>query len=70
VMASGEVFGTVVAVPNFGAGDLIEIRREGLSETVLVPFATSYVPEIDLAKGRIVIDLPETYLDNEEPERR
>src|SRR5207253_1292409 len=27
---SGAQFGTVVAVPNFGAGDLIEIRREGI----------------------------------------
>ena len=60
---SGANFGTVVAVPNFGAGDLIEIRRAGLSETVLVPFARSYVPEVDLARGRIVIDLPATWLD-------
>lgn len=65
---SGENFGTVVAVPNFGAGDLIEIRRTGAgaSETVLVPFARSYVPEIDLAKGRIVIDLPATWLDEDD----
>lgn len=61
---SGADFGTVVAVPNFGAGDLIEIRRAGAGETVLVPFARSYVPEVDLAKGRIVIDLPETWLDD------
>ncbi|MGE0150780.1 MAG: ribosome maturation factor RimM, partial [Parvibaculaceae bacterium] len=63
---SGKAFGTVVAVPNFGAGDLIEIRRDGVQETVLVPFTRSYVPVIDLAKARIVIDLPETWLDEDD----
>ena len=68
VDGSGEIFGTVVAVPNFGAGDLIEIRPDGSRDTVLVPFARSYVPEIDLAKREIVIDLPEAYLEESEPE--
>ncbi|MGE4253244.1 MAG: ribosome maturation factor RimM [Parvibaculaceae bacterium] len=66
VEKSGARFGTVVAVPNFGAGDLIEIRRDGVEETVLVPFAQSYVPTIDLANAKIVIDLPETWLDEDE----
>ncbi len=70
VEMDGAGFGTVVAVPNFGAGDLIEIRRDGAEETVLVPFAQDYVPVIDLAKREIVIDLPEAYLDEGEPERR
>jgi 16S rRNA processing protein RimM len=69
VEKDGASFGTVVAVPNFGAGDLIEIRRDGAEETVLVPFARDYVPVIDLAKREIVVDLPETYLDESEPER-
>src|SRR5262249_31792169 len=63
VKKSGATFGTIVAVPNFGAGDLIEIRRDGAEETVLVPFAQDYVPVIDLAKREVVIDLPESYLD-------
>ncbi|MGE3874877.1 MAG: ribosome maturation factor RimM, partial [Parvibaculaceae bacterium] len=46
VEKSGAKFGTVVAVPNFGAGDLIEIRRDGIAETVLVPFAQDYVPAV------------------------
>jgi 16S rRNA processing protein RimM len=70
VTASGEKFGTVVAVPNFGAGDLIEIRREGAEETVLVPFAQDYVPKIDLERRELVLDLPETYLDEGEAEER
>lgn len=70
VTLSGEKFGTVVAMPNFGAGDLIEIRRDGVEETVLVPFAQDYVPKIDLAAKKLVLDLPETYLDEGEPEER
>lgn len=65
---SGKKFGTVIAVPNFGAGDLLEIRRDGDGETVLVPFAESYVPAIDLEKKELMLDLPEDYLDVGEPE--
>jgi 16S rRNA processing protein RimM len=70
VSRSGEKFGTVIAVPNFGAGDLLEIRRDGLDETVLVPFADSYVSAIDLEKKELMLDLPEDYLDEGEPEPR
>jgi 16S rRNA processing protein RimM len=69
VERNGATFGTIVAVPNFGAGDLIEIRRDAAAETVLVPFAHDYVPAIDLARREIVIDLPESYLEEGEPER-
>lgn len=65
---SGEKFGTVVAMPNFGAGDLLEIRRDGVAETVLVPFAQDYVPKIDLERRELTLDLPETYLDEGEAE--
>ncbi len=70
INVAGEKFGTVVAMPNFGAGDLIEIRRDGMTETVLVPFTRDYVPKIDLAKGELTLDLPETYLDEAEPDDR
>ncbi|QIG47613.1 ribosome maturation factor RimM [Nordella sp. HKS 07] len=68
VSASGEKFGTVIAVPNYGAGDLLEIRRDGVKETVLVPFAEDYVPRIDLEKAELTLDLPETYLDDGVPD--
>ena len=68
VTVAGEKFGTVIAMPNFGAGDLLEIRRDGVKETVLVPFAEAYVPKIDLAKPELTLDLPETYLDDGEPD--
>lgn len=52
---AGEAFGTVVAVHNFGAGDLIEVRPDGASKTELVPFDTTHVPTVDIAAGKIVV---------------
>jgi len=50
-------FGEVIAVQNFGAGDILEIRRDDGS-TLMLPFTEAAVPEIDLAGGTIVIDPP------------
>ena len=58
----GEAFGTVADVVNYGAGDLLDIARPELA-SVLVPFLDAFVPEIDVAAGRLTIDLPEGYLD-------
>lgn len=57
VLASGEAFGKVVGVDNFGAGDMIEISHE--DETVVLPFTNETVPTVDLTAGRVVIVLPE-----------
>jgi 16S rRNA processing protein RimM len=54
----GADIGEVVAVADYGAGDLLEIRIEGARRTELVPFTSAYVPEVDLAAGRIVVRLP------------
>src|SRR5262249_38860283 len=54
----GQRFGPVVAVHDFGAGDLIEVRPDNASDTVMVPFTETTVPAVDIAGGRIVIDLP------------
>jgi 16S rRNA processing protein RimM len=62
-LKDGSHLGEVAAVPNFGAGDLLEIRIEGRKETVLIPFASGFVPTVDPARGLIVVDLPEGYLD-------
>lgn len=58
VDASGQAVGTVVAVQNFGADDLIEIRLAGTSQTEFLPFTKACVPVVDLAGGRIVIAPP------------
>ena len=54
----GAVLATVVAVHDFGAGDLLELRPLGQSNTVLLAFTTATVPVVDIAGGRIVIDPP------------
>lgn len=55
----GRTFGKVIAVHNFGAGDVIEIEREDGVGTVLMPFTQDIVPSIDIAERRIVIAAPE-----------
>jgi len=59
VAADGETIGTVVAVQNFGAGDLIEIKPAGGGATVLVPFTRETVPEVDVEGGRLTLLPPE-----------
>ena len=55
--ASGNALGTVSAVHNFGAGDVLEIEFAG-GETELIPFTDANVPVVDIAHGRIVVELP------------
>jgi len=57
--AAGTPIGRVIGVVNYGAGDLIEISRHGQKETELVPFSTAFVPEIDIAAGRLVVLMPQ-----------
>ena len=58
---AGEPFGEVVAVHNFGAGDVMELRVAG-GDTVMLPFTRAAVPLVDLAAGKIVVDPPEGLL--------
>ena len=55
VDASGNEFGTVIAVQNFGAGDLLEIKIPDDSETVLMPFTVTTVPVVDIAGGSVAV---------------
>lgn len=53
----GEPLGTVIAVQNYGAGDLLEIApKQGA--TLLLPFTRAVVPVIDLAGRRVVVEPP------------
>lgn len=55
----GALIGTVLAVHNHGAGDLLEIAGVGLKTALLLPFTLAVVPTVDLTAKRIVVDLPE-----------
>ncbi len=54
----GQPIGTVRAVLNHGAGDILEVARPG-GATVLIPFTLAAVPLVDVAAGRIVADPPD-----------
>jgi 16S rRNA processing protein RimM len=57
VSAADEPIGRVIAIHNFGAGDIIEIAPPK-GATMLLPFTNAVVPTVDLANGRVVIELP------------
>jgi 16S rRNA processing protein RimM len=50
--------GRIIAIHNFGAGDIIEIAPPS-GATILLPFTNAVVPTVDVASGRVVIELPE-----------
>jgi 16S rRNA processing protein RimM len=55
---SGNDLGTVLAVHNFGAGDLVEIKPANGGVTKMIPFNEATVPVVDLAAGRLVVEPP------------
>ena len=61
-LVTGGALGTVSAVHNYGAGDVIEIARPGRKAPVLLPFTRAVVPVIDTEAGRIKVDLPQGVL--------
>ncbi len=58
VTKAGVSLGRVAAVPNFGAGDILEVAPEGGGETLLFPFTRAVVPDIDFEAGRLVVEPP------------
>lgn len=57
VDTGGGVLGTVRAVLDHGAGDILEVAQPGKAE-LLVPFTRAAVPTVDIAGRRIVVDPP------------
>jgi 16S rRNA processing protein RimM len=57
VSAANQPLGRVVAIHNFGAGDIVEIAPPS-GATMLLPFTNAVVPSVDLAGGRVVIEMP------------
>jgi 16S rRNA processing protein RimM len=65
VSAADEPLGRVIAIHNFGAGDIIEIAPPK-GATMLLPFTNAVVPTVDLEGGRVVIEPPQE-IEGEEP---
>ena len=55
----GRPLGSIAAVQNFGAGDLLEIAPAGGGATVFLPFTKAAVPQVDIAGGRVLVVPPE-----------
>jgi 16S rRNA processing protein RimM len=62
----GAAIGKVLAVHNFGAGDIIEIAPPQ-GPTLLLPFTDAVVPTVDLAEGHVVIVMPHE-IEGDEPQ--
>jgi 16S rRNA processing protein RimM len=58
---AGAVIGTIVAVPNYGGGDLLEIRAAAGGSTALLPFTKIFVPALDVAARRVTVAVPEDF---------
>lgn len=63
--SDGSRLGTVRAVYDFGAGDVLEIADHA-GGLIMVPFNRQAVPEIDIAAGRLVVADGYTGESNEE----
>lgn len=68
VTPAGDTLGRVIAVPNYGGGDLIEIAPATGGASALLPFTRAFVPEIDVPGGRIVVDAPDDLFEPARPE--
>ena len=64
---SGKALGKVVALQDYGAGDIIAIAGGARGDFDL-PFADRFVPVVDLAAGKIVVDLPDDFFVTPSPD--
>jgi 16S rRNA processing protein RimM len=55
---AGAPLGRVVALMNYGAGDVLEIAPAEGGQTLLLPFTKQVAPRVDFDAGRIVIERP------------
>jgi 16S rRNA processing protein RimM len=67
---AGRECGAVVAVHNFGAGDLIELRTANSAQTELLPFDAITVPEVNVAQGYLIVEVPASDAEMPPPLRR
>ena len=58
VTPEGDKLGEIVALRNFGAGDILEIAPSPGAETLLLPFSKSVAVAIDFDAGRMIVAPP------------
>ena len=67
VTTADRPLGRVIAIYNFGAGDIMEIAPPQ-GATMLLPFTNAVVPTVDLKAGRVMIELPDEIEGEDESE--
>lgn len=64
----GKALGTVLAVHDFGAGEMLELELEG-GKVAMMPFTREAVPQILVDEGRIIIDPPDGVMPEPKPDK-
>jgi 16S rRNA processing protein RimM len=64
VHEDGTTLGTVVALYNFGAGEIAEVKPVS-GPSLMLPFEGESVVSVDVANGRVVLAPPAGFLDDE-----
>ncbi|MFV0626518.1 MAG: ribosome maturation factor RimM [Alphaproteobacteria bacterium] len=54
--ADDSIVGEVAGIYNFGAGDVLEIKLKDSTKSEMLPFTKSYVPEIKVKEGYIIVE--------------
>lgn len=52
---TGQSWGIIKAIFDFGSGDLIELQAKG-QKPVIIPFTQSAVPVVDVQGGKVIVD--------------
>jgi 16S rRNA processing protein RimM len=58
ISAGGEEIGTIAAVHDFGAGAVLELAPRAGGTNLMLPFNEAFVPEVDIAAGRVTVVPP------------
>ena len=64
----GTSLGVVVALYNFGAGEIIEVKPPS-GASVMLPFAGSSVVSVDIPNRRVVLAPPAGFLDDDSEDK-
>ena len=60
-LEDGTNFGEIISIPNYGAGDLLEIKQAETGKTTLIPFTMACVPEVKIGEGVVIVCPPEEW---------
>jgi len=64
--SSNQAVGKVAGVYNFGAGEIIEIRLSATNVLEMIPFNHTYVPEVNIKEGYIIVNSVSLTFEKEE----